>query len=61
MERTDSGVLQHAGDAAFNFCAFERHLPQPDVVQRLDSFAPGVDLGLINVTCCDRVFEKQRQ
>src|SRR5689334_3048383 len=36
-------ALQHAGHASLHFCAFQRHLPQPDVVQRLDALAPGVD------------------
>ena len=43
-------MLQHAADAIFHLGAFQRHLPDPDVVQRLDALAPGIDLPLVDVT-----------
>src|SRR5699024_347467 len=52
---------QHAAHAILNLGAFQRQLTQPDVVQGLDALAPGVDLGLVQVTSGDGVLEEQRQ
>src|SRR5690625_6965369 len=53
--------LEHAGHAALDLGALQRHLTQPDVVERLDPLAPGVDLRLVHVAGGGGVLEEQRQ
>ena len=52
---------QHAADAALDLGARQRHLAQPDVVERLDALAPGVDLGPVDITRRGRVREDWRR
>ncbi len=53
--------LQHAADAALDLGTLERELAQANVVHRLDTFAPRVDLRLVDVAGCGRVHEEQGQ
>ena len=52
---------QHAADAIFHLGALQCHLAKPDVIQRLDSLAPCVDLRLVDIAGRCGVFEEQRQ
>src|ERR1700758_4519220 len=57
----NAAASQHAGHATLDLGAFQRQLPEPDVVERLDSLAPGVDLRLVHITGGGGVLEEQRQ
>src|SRR5699024_4925244 len=56
-----AGSSQHAADATLHLSAFQRELPQPDVVQGLDALAPGVDLRLVHLAGGHSVLEEQRE
>src|SRR3954447_9140660 len=58
---TAQGGSEHARDATLHFRALQRELSEPDVVDRLDALAPGVDLRLVQVTRGGRVLEEQGQ
>ena len=59
--RQTGPTSQHAGHAARNFSAFQRHLTQSHVVQSLDALPPCVDVGLIEVTRGYRIGVEQRE
>src|SRR5690554_693687 len=52
---------ERATDAVLHLGAHQGLLTQPDVVQRLDALAPGVDLGPVQVTGGNAVLEEQGQ
>lgn len=56
-----SSLSQHAGHAAFDFRPVQRRLPDSHVVQGFDSLAPGVNIGLVDVTGCHGVRVEQRE
>src|SRR5690606_27394272 len=60
-QRIRGCASQHAADALGHVGPLERHLPQADVVDRLDALAPCVDLRLVDVAGGGGVLEEQRQ
>ncbi len=53
--------LQRAGHAAFDFGTFQRQLAQANVIQRLDTFLPRVNLRFVDIARGGGIREEQRQ